>query len=490
MLKPSLKEILKYAEKADKLPVYMELYSDMETPVGVFKKVLAKYGEPAFLLESIEGEEKIARYSFIGFSPSMTIRSYGADNTVKDASGEHTVKGNPVEVLRGYMDRFSGVCYKDFPRFSGGAIGYFGYDIIRQFERLPGTPADDLGLPDSNFMLSDEMIIFDHFSQKLYLIANLYNEGNIVAEYGRACTRVQKIYEDIILSRAEPDKESGPQPAFSPKSPTDAAEYCAMVNKAKQYIKDGDIFQVVLSRRIGVQTASSPVDIYRAFRHSNPSPYMYLLMFGDYSVVGASPEMLARVENGFVETCPIAGTRKRGATPEEDAALAQELMADPKEIAEHIMLVDLGRNDVGKVCGFGSVKVVKYMKVEKFSHVMHLVSNVRGTLRKDCSPFDALISLLPAGTLSGAPKIRAMEIIDELESVKRGPYGGAVCYVGYNGNLDSCITIRTVILKAGTAYVQAGAGIVADSVPITEFEETQNKANAALHAIQSAGEIL
>jgi anthranilate synthase component 1 len=338
----------------------------------------------------------------------------------------------------------------------------------------------------------DEVLVFDHLKQKILIIVNMHLDYDIDAEYNRAADRIKEIYDEICSTRtllSDPFAQSGTQPdkKFDFTSNITKERFCSNVEKAKEYIRNGDIFQVVLSQRLCVETRQNPFSVYRVLRTVNPSPYMYFLKFGDYHVVGASPEMLARVEDGVVETCPIAGTRRRGKTAAEDLELEKELLADEKELAEHRMLVDLGRNDVGRVSDFGSVNIKGLMHIEKYSHVMHIVSNVTGKLRNDKSVFDALMSIMPAGTLSGAPKVRAMEIIDELETTKRGTYGGAIGYLSFNGNLDSCITIRTILFKNGKAYVQSGGGIVADSVPENEYEESMNKAGALLRALADTG---
>jgi len=475
----------------------MEVYADMETPISLFKRF--EDSGYCFLLESVEGGEKWARFSFMGRNPFLTLKG-SRDKTVvsmKDGNPREFA-GNPMEALREVMKEYRGVQLDAMPRFNGGAVGYFGYDIVRCFEKLPDIPRDDLGLPEGHFMLADEVIAFDHLRQKIKIIVNLHVGDNLERGYCSVVERIRRIYGEIRQSRwktennvktgydnTNPAKTSGP--AFECNMTKD--EFCGGVVRAKEYIRNGDIFQVVLSQRFSTDTLCDPFNVYRALRVINPSPYMYYLKFDNYRLAGSSPEMLVRVENGIVETCPIAGTRKRGSNPEEDTRLEMELLADEKERAEHIMLVDLGRNDVGKISKFGTVKVRDIMHVERYSHVMHLVSNVQGELREDKTPFDALASLLPAGTLSGAPKVRAMEIIDELEKTKRGPYAGAVGYLGFNGNIDSCITIRTIIFKDGKAYVQVGAGIVADSVPELEYEETQNKGRALFRALEEAGGI-
>ncbi len=492
MFYPSIEEVRILAKDYNIIPVSMEVYADMETPISLFKRFeQSKY---CFLLESVEGGEKWGRYSIIGKDPFISVKSYTNKTIIEEAGKVSEVEGNPVEVIRSLMEKYKGASVPRMPRFTGGAVGFFGYDMIRYYENLPDTPVDDLKLPESHFLFADEVLVFDHLKQKIHIIVNLHADGNIERGYNSVLDRIKSIYSEILETRWKTTDNIKPDLSaknfqFKYASNVSREKYCENVIRAKQYIKDGDIFQVVLSQRLCVQTSESPFNVYRALRLINPSPYMYYLKFNEYCIVGSSPEMLARVEEGIVETCPIAGTRKRGKTKEEDIALEKELLADEKELAEHTMLVDLGRNDVGKVSCYGTVKVKDSMHIEKYSHVMHIVTNVQGTLRDDKTAFDAMMSIMPAGTLSGAPKVRAMEIIDELENVKRGPYGGAIGYLSFNGNLDSCITIRTMIFRDNKAYVQSGAGIVADSEPEKEYEECLNKAKALLKAIEEAGEI-
>ena len=493
MFYPSLDEVRNLAKDYNIIPVSMEVYADMETPISIFKRFeQSKY---CFLLESVEGGEKWGRYSIIGRNPFLVVKSFKNKTIIEKEKGEVSeVEGNPVDVIRSLMEKFKGANLPSMPRFAGGAVGFFGYDMIRYYENLPNVPEDDLNLPESHFLFADELLVFDHLKQKIHIIVNLHVNGNIERAYNSVIDRIKSIYNEILDTRWKINDNF--KPDFSKKntelkyiSNISKEQYCENVLKAKQYIKDGDIFQVVLSQRLCVETDQNPFNVYRVLRLINPSPYMYYLKFSDYNIVGSSPEMLARVENGIVETCPIAGTRKRGRTKEEDENLEKELLADTKELAEHTMLVDLGRNDIGRVARYGTVKVKDLMHIERYSHVMHIVTNIQGEIREDKTAFDALMSIMPAGTLSGAPKVRAMEIIDELENVKRGPYGGAIGYLSFNGNLDSCITIRTMIFKDNKAYVQSGAGIVADSVPEKEYEECLNKAKALLKALEEVGEI-
>jgi anthranilate synthase component I len=493
MVYPTFEDVKIHAEGFDFVPVAMDALADMETPVSVFMRF--KDTSPyCFLLDSVEGGEKWARYSFIGRDPLVTIRI--KDNTAtmqyRDGSIEK-IKGNPFRIVQAMLSRYRSAPVEGLPRLSGGAVGFFSYDMVRSVEKLPDPPLDDLYLPDCHFMVADEMIAFDHLKQKLTIIVNMPTKGDLELNYQRATERLHSIYRVINSARWKADGAApvaSPSAFTDPQSNMDKKYFCDMVAKAKEYILNGDIFQVVLSQRLSLPAPSDPFDVYRRLRVSNPSPYMFYLKFDDVCIAGASPEMLIRCEDGVVETCPIAGTRRRGATPEEDFALEAELLADDKEIAEHMMLVDLGRNDIGKVSTFGSVKVTEHLKVLRYSHVMHIASTVQGKLRPDLCAFDALMAVLPAGTLSGAPKIRAMEIIDELEPTRRGAYGGAIGYISFDGNLDCCITIRTIVFKDGRAYVQAGAGIVADSNPENEYEESLSKAGALIKALKEAGETL
>ena len=489
MIYPNFEEVKALAEGYDFVPVAMDEIADTETPVSVFMRF--KDTSPyCFLLDSVEGGEKWARYSFIGRDPIATIRI--RDNTAvmqyRDGSAER-IKGNPFRIVQSMLDRFRTPRVAGLPRLSGGAVGYFSYDMARSVERLPDPPPDALRMPDCHFMIADEMIVFDHLKQKLTIIVNMPVKGDLELNYQRACERLESVSR--IINGARWMAGSAPKPAACAVEPVgnmSREQYCDMVKRAKDYIVNGDIFQVVLSQRLSAPFVADPFEVYRRLRVSNPSPYMFYLKLDDYAVAGASPEMLMRCEDGVVETCPIAGTRRRGATPEEDEALAAGLLADEKELAEHMMLVDLGRNDIGKVSEFGSVKLTELKRVLKYSHVMHISSTVQGRLRQGLTAFDALMAVLPAGTLSGAPKIRAMEIIDELEPTRRGPYGGAIGYISFDGNLDCCITIRTILFKDGMAHMQAGAGIVADSVPEAEYEETLSKAGALVRALREAGE--
>ncbi|ADY57144.1 anthranilate synthase, component I [Syntrophobotulus glycolicus DSM 8271] len=494
MVYPSFEEAGRKAAGVDFVPVAMETFADMETPVSVFKRF--KDTSPyCFLLDSVEGGEKWARYSFIAKDPLLTIRVKDQTTVIQYRDGRvENIRGNPYQIVQDLMSNYKGAKVESMPRLSGGIVGFFGYDLIRSIENLPNPPKDDLDVPTCHFMLVDETIVFDHLQQKLVLIVNMPTKGDLRLNYDRTVERLkvmdQTIRESAAVQRIkDDDRETAPEKA-QVQSNISKEDFCDLVAKAKEYINNGDIFQIVLSQRFSMPALHDPLDVYRYLRVSNPSPYMYFLKFKDYCIVGSSPEMLVRCENGIVETCPIAGTRKRGETEEADRKLEEELLEDPKELAEHIMLVDLGRNDIGKVAKFGTVEVSDYMSVLRYSQVMHIGSTVRGEMREDKTSFDALMAVLPAGTLSGAPKIRAMEIIDELETTQRSIYGGAIGFIAFDGSLDCCIAIRTILFKDGMAYVQAGCGVVADSVPEREYEETENKARAVIKALQEVGGII
>ena len=493
MIYPRLEYAKDLSQNYNVIPISMEIYADMETPIRIFKKYENK--KYCFLLESVEGGEKLARYSFIGRDPFLIFKSEGRKISIcKKNEPPKELMGNPIEVLRGIMENYRTPYMPHMPRFCGGAVGFFGYDLIRHYENLPDIPKDDLNLPECHFMFTDEVIVFDHLKQKIKIFVNMHVSGEVEESYLIAQERLREIHREILcptINIEEDLKKDKKNVKDTTKYTSNVSmqEYCDNVIKAKEYIKDGDIFQVVLSQRLCVSTKSDPLNVYRLLRLMNPSPYLYFLKFDDYILVGSSPEMLTRVEDDFIETRPMAGTRKRGQTLEGDKRLERDLLSNEKEIAEHTMLVDLGRNDIGKVSEFGSILLKDFMHVEKYSHVMHIVTNVIGRLRKDKTAFDALMSIMPAGTLSGAPKVRAMEIIDELENIKRGPYGGAVGYLSFNGNLDTCITIRTIIFKGDKAYVQSGAGIVYDSDPEKEYEECLNKAKVLLKALEEAGDV-
>ncbi|MDD5017433.1 MAG: anthranilate synthase component I [Eubacteriales bacterium] len=487
MMYPDYEEFQGMARAARMIPVSEELFLDTQTPIGLFLRFSEM--ENSFLLESVEGGERWARYSYIGRRPFMVFKSSGDDMTI--IKGNETVykKGNPFDELKSLLKEYKGVHIKGMPRFCGGAVGYIGYDMVRHIEYLPGMPRDDVGLPDSYLCFYDEVITYDHLKQRVVITVNADTGGGIEKAYALAKQRIAETNAELCAV-FESDKNTKPSPSEIKLESTFSKEgYMAAVRRAKTYIQDGDIFQVVLSQRLSAKAKTDPLAVYRVLRTLNPSPYMYYLKFGDAVIVGSSPELLVRVEDGIVETCPIAGTCPRGKDNAEDDRLSHGLLQDEKEMAEHTMLVDLGRNDIGRVSKFGTVNVINPMHVEKYSHVMHIVSNVTGEMEEGRDSFDALRAILPAGTLSGAPKVRAMQIIDELEPLKRGIYGGCVGYIGFDGNMDTCITIRTIVFHDGRVYIQAGAGIVADSVPEKEFFETLNKGQALFSALKKAGDM-
>jgi anthranilate synthase component 1 len=486
---PSREAVQDYFRQGDLVPVYRRLLADLETPVSVYLK-LTQEGQPAFLLESVEGGEQVGRYSFLGVNPrgmvtvknNIITRTYDGETVTHELAADE----DPLHVVKAEIEKFTPVYVPGLPRFVGGAVGYLSYDVVRYFEKLPQTAKNELDVPDAAYMLPDTLVIFDHAKHQLIVLANAHNTGDPNAAYNEAVRRIDQIV--VALGNPMPSVSYGGEPSPLPlKSNVEHFVYEENVRKAQEYIKDGDAFQVVLSQRFSRNTSASPLMIYRALRALNPSPYMFLLQFStDLVLVGASPEMMVRLEDGIASNRPIAGTRPRGITEEEDKALAEELLNDPKERAEHVMLVDLGRNDLGRVCEYGTVKVSEMMIIERYSHVMHIVSHVEGKLRKELDAFDLIRATFPAGTLSGAPKVRAMEIIEELEGVRRGPYGGAVGYFSYDGSMDTCITIRALLMKGETVYLQAGAGIVADSDAEMEHVECYNKARAVAEAIRYA----
>ncbi|HSA31051.1 MAG TPA: anthranilate synthase component I [Candidatus Omnitrophota bacterium] len=497
MTYPPKDDYLKLCSKGNLIPVYQEVWADLDTPVSTYFKI-AKNADYSFLLESVEGEEKVARYSFLARDPRLVIEAKDGCVTVRHLHGPSktdTFKdaGSPLPIIRSIMAQYSFVEVPGLPRFCGGLVGYIGYDTVRSFEHLPHQPNDDTGLPEALLILAQDLIIFDHINHKIKIVSCVFNqEGASKAQklknYILACQHIDRIISDLRKPLNVPvdpaPRTSSRKMAF--RSNMDEATYKRMVSRAKKEIYKGEIIQAVLSQRFETKLKTDPIHVYRALRALNPSPYMYFLNFKNVQIVGSSPELLVRCEDGIVETRPIAGTRPRGKDEVQDTQLATDLLADPKERAEHVMLVDLGRNDLGRVCEEGSVQVPEFMTVERYSHVMHIVSSVRGKLKKEHDALDVLQAAFPAGTLSGAPKIRAIEIIDELEPTARGPYGGCIGYFSFSGNLDSCITIRTIVVVDGRAYIQAGAGIVADSNPKTEYQETVNKARAQMVAIEQA----
>jgi anthranilate synthase component 1 len=471
MYYPTLDEVRKLKKHGNLVPVYYEMMADLETPVSAYLKIAR--GDYSFLLESVEGGERLARYSFIGTEPSLVLTT-GKGNRV-----------DPLLLIEKEFQQYKLAPISGLPRFHGGMVGYLSYEVARYFERLPSPRHDPLGLPESILMLADTLLVFDHLTHKIKVVSHAHLDGDVKTAYRRAIDKI-----DSLVDRLRQPVPTEVPPAVSAEFPVSSnlsqAEFETTVSRAKKYIYDGDIIQAVLSQRLSKRTEANPFAIYRALRSINPSPYMYYLHLGDCYIVGASPELLVRVEDGIVSNHPIAGTRPRSRDATQDIALEQELRHDEKECAEHIMLVDLGRNDIGRISEPGTVAVTQLMDIERYSHVMHLVSHVQGKLRAGFSQFDALRACFPAGTVSGAPKIRAMEIIAELEHDKRGPYAGAVGYFDFSGNLDTAIAIRTVVIKDSVAYVQAGGGIVADSIPDKEYQESLNKAQALLSAIKQA----
>ena len=481
------------------VPVYRELPADLETPVSVYLKL--RGAGPSFLLESVERAEQIGRYSFLGFNPRRQIISRGNSLTIRDNGNTVTrdlAEGeDPLDVAKAELAAYQPVApvhelTKSLPRFFGGAVGFLSYDLVRFVERLPGPERDDLDLPDMHLLITDTLVVFDHVQHRLLLFANaqIPDGADLDSIYDEAVERLDALEAQLEAPLRRPAPAPGKGDAQLTSS-MDEATYADAVRAAKEYIRAGDIFQVVLSQRLARPTKAEPFGIYRTLRRINPSPYMFFLDLGGdphTCLVGSSPEVLVRLQDRTAAVRPIAGTRRRGTTPAEDKALEAELLADPKERAEHVMLVDLGRNDLGRVCEFNSIHVPELLVTETYSHVIHIVSHVEGRLREGLDAFDLFRATFPAGTVSGAPKVRAMEIIDELEGLRRGPYAGAVGYFGFNGNMDTCITIRTIVMQDDVAYLQAGAGIVADSDPIREYHETQHKAAALSTAIGMAEE--
>jgi anthranilate synthase component 1 len=487
---------LEKAKQGNLVPVWKEVLADQETPVSAYERVRTflrrrEHASHTYLLESVEGGENIGRYSFIGGTPRTIIRAYGRRVEVASNGSEPEVfeDMDPLDALKNHMQQFAPVVDDpELPRFIGGAVGFLGYDVVSQFEpRVPVIGNDEIGNPDMVFMVTDGLIIFDRVNHSLKIVANAHIEGDPNEAYDKALAQIDELCEALQtpVDRVLIDTHDEVDP-LEPHSNTTREEFFGMVEKAKEYIRAGDVIQTVLSQRFEVENEADSLDVYRALRSINPSPYMFCLDLGENAIVGTSPEVHVRCEDKRAEVRPIAGTRPRGKTVAEDLELETDLLADPKERAEHIMLVDLGRNDLGRVCDFQSVEVPELMVIERYSHVMHIVSDVTGHLSDQYDEYDLMRASFPAGTVSGAPKIRAMEIIAELEKSKRGPYAGAVGYFNYNGNFDSCITIRTVILDKGKAYVQAGAGVVADSVPLNEYEETRNKARGMMKALALA----
>ncbi|MFN8007077.1 MAG: anthranilate synthase component I [Terriglobia bacterium] len=488
MIYPNFEKFVDLTKQGNIIPVYKAVSADLLTPVSAYLRIEAE--KPyAFLLESVEGGEKIARFSFLGCDPYLILSSTG--ELVEIIRGKEILKrkGHLLDVMKKITERYQPVKQPGLPPFVGGAVGYFAYETIRWVEDIPQRGEDDLQLEDAVLMFFSNLLVFDHVRQQILIVSNVFvdeNADQLEEKYQMALFEIETLEARL--------KQQVPVPPFGAvengdetvKSNFSKADYLKAVEKCKEWIKIGDIFQVVLSQRFTVSVTTSSFNIYRALRMVNPSPYMFYLKLKDHSVIGSSPEMLVKITDGTIHYRPIAGTRPRGDNEDEDALLAEELKADEKERAEHIMLVDLGRNDLGKVCEFGSVEVVDLMFIEKYSHVMHLVSSLRGKLKPGVDRFEALMSCFPAGTVTGAPKVRAMQIIDELEPTRRAVYAGAILYLDFSGNLDSCIAIRTLVVKDGKAYIQAGGGIVADSMPEKEFQETINKSRALIKAVEMA----
>ena len=475
MYYPTLEEVKNSKGQGNVVPVYREIVADLETPVSAFLKI--NRGGYSFLLESVEGGERLARYSFIGTDPYKVLQTWGKDEV------------DPLPQIIAEMSNFRIAPVRDLPKFCGGAVGYLAYETVNRFEELPSPEKDTLNVPESVFMMVDTLLVFDHVTHKIRIMSHVHLDEDVEKSYSEAVRKIDSLVARLNEPITTTRQMNGSVLTVTESKPTSNFEketFKAVVEKIKLYVTEGEVIQVVPSQRLSQKTTAAPFDIYRALRTINPSPYMFFFDFKDFHIIGASPEILVRVEGRTVTTRPLAGTRPRGKTPEEDIALEKELRSDEKERAEHIMLVDLGRNDIGRVSEPGTVEVSELMEVERYSHVMHLVTNVQGKLKKGMDAFDALRACFPAGTVSGAPKIRAMEIIAEVEPEKRGPYAGAAGYFSFNGDMDMAISIRTMVVKDGTAYTQAGGGIVYDSEPDREYEETMNKAGALLNAINQA----
>ena len=475
MYYPTLEEVKNLKEHGNLVPIYREIVADLETPVSAFLKI--NRDGYSFLLESVEGGRRLARYSFIGTDPYRRLITKGEDKT------------DPLPIIAEEINKYRFIPVSGLPRFCGGAVGYLAYEVANRFEELPSPGPDPLGLPESLFMFVDTMLIFDHVTHKIKVLSLVHLDGDIDRAYKKAVDRIDDLVARLYqpLSSSPGAVRTGPVDSGKLSSNFSREGFEASVGKIKEYITAGEAIQVVLSQRLAQPISVAPFEIYRALRTINPSPYMFFLDFKDFHIIGASPEILVRVEDGMVMTRPLAGTRRRGKTAAEDAILEKELCNDEKERAEHIMLVDLGRNDIGRVSQPGTVAVSELMEVERYSHVMHMVTHVQGRLRSDMTAVDALRACFPAGTVSGAPKIRAMEIIAEIEPEKRGPYAGAIGYLSFSGNMDMAIAIRTMVVKNDIAYIQAGCGIVYDSVPQHEYRETLSKARALFKAIEQAG---
>ena len=486
---PDFETFQQLAKQGNMVPIYRQLVADTLTPLTAYSKL--QWGESSFLFESVVGGEQVGRFSFLGSDPFLQFEVFGNEVVItRDGVAESHHSSDPLGEFEQLVTSYQAPHLPGLPRFCGGAVGYFGYDVVRYTENLPRAPQDDRQLPDLAFAFYDRMVIFDQIRKTILVVVNSRTTGgDLLGLYDRACERIDETCRQLQRGTANlqlTDINVRVEPKSSWKSNFTRESFEQAVTRCQEYIRAGDIFQVVISQRLQLETSARPIDIYRALRIVNPSPFMFLLRTPRVNLVGASPEIMVRVEEGEVTVRPLAGTRRRGQTEEEDLRLEQELLADPKERAEHVMLVDLARNDVGRVAQYGSVTLSDVMKVERYSHVMHITSNVTGQLAQERSALDALRAGLPAGTVSGAPKVRAMQIIDEIEPHRRGPYAGAVGYMDFTGNMDTCIALRTLVMVGQTAYVQAGAGIVADSIPSEEYQETLNKAKGLLTAIEIA----
>jgi anthranilate synthase component I len=493
-LTPSRSEFLGLAGKGNLIPVYTEFVADYETPVSVFEKI--DNGSRSFLLESAESSDHVGRYSFLGSSPRLYFESRGRNVRIEENGQvlEFETATDPLAELRKLLSRYTFVDLPGLPPFVGGAVGYIGYDVVHFFEpTVTLSPPDQLAIPDSAFMVTDTFLVFDHRFRRLKIFATAYvDEAGPEAAYDAARDKIAAILQRLESPTETRWMNAAPlESSLQTTANTEKSEFCDIVRRCKEHIYAGDVFQIVPSLRFEAPYQGAPLPLYRALRFINPSPYMFCLRLTDrFALVGSSPEVHVRLRDRKVEIRPLAGTRKRGATPDEDQQLAAELLRDPKERAEHLMLVDLARNDVGRICRFGSIKISDFMTIERYSHVMHIVSNVEGELQPDQTADDVMRATFPAGTVSGAPKVRAMQLINGFEKGKRGAYSGAICYFGFDGNLDSCIALRTIVLKDGVAYAQAGCGVVADSDPETEYQECVNKASALFRAIERAQRIL
>ena len=495
MYSPDFDTFCRAREQGSSVPVFRDLPADLETPVSVFLKLAQT--PPYFLLESVERGEQLGRYSFIGINPFMTLRVCGEEGLICHNNETSRVPlrplpqgPDPLHLVQQLLNRHQVAITPGLPRLFGGAVGYLSYDAIRFFEKVPQGRLDELQLPDSVFLFTDTLVIFDHVQHRMKIVCNASTSSQDGAAYQEAKDRIENIIsilsKPLSLESQATLFTTGEEGELSMVSNFTPQQFADMVKRGKEYILAGDAFQIVLSQRLRRQTGAKPFALYRALRMLNPSPYMFYIDFDDFQLIGSSPEMLVKLEEGQAETRPIAGTRPRGKSEEADREIIADLLADPKERAEHIMLVDLGRNDLGRVCQYGTVKLPLYMGIEKYSHVIHIVSSVQGDLKEEYDAFSLLRACFPAGTVSGAPKIRAMEIIAELEGTKRGPYAGAVGYFGFSGNMDTCITIRTIVMIGDTVYLQGGAGIVADSEPMREYEESLKKIEVLERAVQLA----